>query len=107
MNIVVKSYDEFVAEYYENKYDGKCKCAIPGCGKPAYYEGGDARCWFPVCEEHARIEEHYVNYLRGVQKRIRTRRIWADEPALNDLAMEVAQKIAEIMEERMSDSILG
>lgn len=49
-----------------------CKCGVAGCDNKGLYEGGDSRCWFPICEEHGELRHSYLRYLRG-------RRILVDE----------------------------
>ena len=63
MNYGVLSYEEFLER--EKKYDGTGKCYCYDCDKPALYEGGDARCWCPMCEEHSSMPARYRTYLRG------------------------------------------
>ena len=40
-----------------------CKCGVAGCHERGLYEGGDARCWFPMCEQHADMRTRYLHYL--------------------------------------------
>ena len=61
--IQVDTYEEFLETH--KKYVGDQKCFIPGCDQPAYYEGGDARFYCGMCEEHCRMKEHYRLYLRA------------------------------------------
>ena len=63
MNYGVLSYEEFLER--EKKYDGEDSCYVYDCDKPGIYEGGDARCWCPMCEEHACMQSKYRSYLRG------------------------------------------
>lgn len=53
-------YDEWLKQ--QVKYTD-CECAVYGCNKPGLYESGDARCWFPSCEEHASMKQQYLIYL--------------------------------------------
>ena len=47
-------------EYKQMKVKYKnAKCGVLDCGKPAPYEGGDERCWFSMCEEHAKLKDRY------------------------------------------------
>lgn len=45
------------------KYDGNIKCIVYGCNKPGLYEGGDSRCYCPMCAEHADMAGRYLYYL--------------------------------------------
>ena len=55
------TYPEYRESKKDPKYvDGKGKCFVAGCDKPAYFEGGDARFWCGMCEEHADIRFDYV-----------------------------------------------
>lgn len=54
-------YDEWLKE--QVKYTD-CKCGVYGCDKPGLYEGGDSRCWFPACEEHAYMKQRYLHYCK-------------------------------------------
>ena len=57
----IKTYQEYRDEHKDPKYaDGKDECFVGGCKQPAYYEGGDARYWCGMCEEHAGIRYRYV-----------------------------------------------
>ena len=42
-----------------------CKCGVCGCNNKGLYEGGDARCWFPICEEHNDMRREYLDQLYG------------------------------------------
>ena len=95
MDIKILTYEEFIAKH--NKYDGKCECAMPGCNKPAYYEGGDARCWFPVCEEHSTISGQYVLYLNDIKHKLETRAKW-DSGDSSLLSLYV--RVLELLESR-------
>lgn len=93
MDIHIKSYEEFCDEH--KKYDGG-KCYVAGCNQPAYYEGGDARCWCPMCEDHADMPSFYYSYLGRVRKQIETRMKWdKKDPTLKGLLELVtnAQKV--------------
>ena len=37
-----------------------CKCGVAGCNEQGLYEGGDARCWFPICEKHGELRKQYL-----------------------------------------------
>ena len=55
-----------------------CKCGVFGCNNDGLYEGGDSRCWFPVCEEHSALRNTYLHYLCN-------RRIYVDKNiSMND-----------------------
>ena len=68
----IKSFEEFREEYrkiwLEPKYFG-LPCIV--CGKPAEYEGGDARFYCGVCEEHSRLKEEYKYYIDKIEKDIK------------------------------------
>ena len=74
MEFEVMTYSEFEAKH--KKYDGHETCFVPGCNKPAYYEGGDARFYCGVCAEHARLNEMYHEYLVCLEKRLMVRLLW-------------------------------
>ena len=98
MELKIKSYEEFCAEH--KKYDG-CECYIPGCNQPAYYEGGDARCWCPMCEEHFDMKKWYSLYLLSVKKQILVRMKWdKTDPTLKDLLYDINARLAEVSDER-------
>lgn len=78
MNARLLTYEEYKSENRRPKYFG-LKCFIQGCNKPAEYEGGDARCWFGVCEEHAGIRESYEEYVRHLEYKKAIRRMWMKE----------------------------
>lgn len=80
----IQTYPEFLEE--RKKYKDDQKCYIPGCNKPGLYEGGDARCWCPMCEKHARLKEHYVSDLKYIKRRLIARLTWAkdDEKAKHE-----------------------
>lgn len=91
MDIKIKTYDEFINDH--KKYDGTHKCFIPGCDKPAYYEGGDSRFYCGMCEEHAEMKEYYRVYLRGIRRTIRIRMLWdKDDTTLVSLYNDVLYK---------------
>ncbi len=54
------TYPEYRESKKDSKYSGTDTCFVAGCDKPAYYEGGDARYWCGMCEEHADIRFDYV-----------------------------------------------
>jgi DNA polymerase len=58
------TYKDFLAN--NKKYDGTTECFVFGCGKKAYYEGGDSRWYCGMCEEHASMKEKYNLYLSRV-----------------------------------------
>lgn len=39
-----------------------CKCGVGGCHEQGLYEGGDMRCWFPICEEHGELRKRYLQF---------------------------------------------
>ena len=93
MELQIKSYEEFCAEH--KKYDGG-KCIVAGCNQPAYYEGGDARCWCPMCEDHIGMPGLYYRYLTRIRKQIEVRMKWdKNDPTLEGLLKDVtdAQKM--------------
>lgn len=57
----ILTYKEYLDKH--KKYDGKTTCFVQGCNKPAFYEGGDARFYCCVCEDHADMEQSYLSYL--------------------------------------------
>ena len=53
-------------EQYKNKnvkYDLNTKCFVFDCNKPGLYEGGDARFYCGMCEEHSNLRGRYRLYL--------------------------------------------
>lgn len=93
MDIQIETYDEYKNQL--KKYNGTCGCAMPGCDKPAEYEGGDARCWFPVCEEHARLKEDYITHLRYLRRKVETRKMWdKTDGTLDDLLVHINKRLA-------------
>lgn len=95
MDIKILSYEEFVNQY-EKKYDSSTKCVIQGCDEPGYYEGGDARCWCPMCEKHSHIPGSYFRYLHDLKHRIEIRVLWdKDDSSLKNLYSEIVDKIHE------------
>lgn len=94
MELNIKSYKEFCTEH--KKYDG-VRCCVGECDQPAYYEGGDARCWCPMCEEHADIKNHYLAYLIYHRRKVETRMKWdITDPTLIPLLKDIIAKIAEV-----------
>lgn len=75
--------DEFYIPTYEEyklskvKYSPDQTCGVMDCKEPGLYEGGDARCWFPMCEKHARIREQYESHAHYIRRRKRIRKLWA------------------------------
>lgn len=95
MDIKIFSYEEFVKRY-EKKYDSSTKCIVQGCDEPGYYEGGDARCWCPMCEKHVELPGYYLGYLRGLKHSIEIRMIWdKDDLSLKNLHSEIVDRINE------------
>ena len=60
------SYEQWLET--KKEYSGKEKCFVNGCDKPAFYEGGDARYYCGMCEEHAGMKMKYQWYLGGDTK---------------------------------------
>jgi hypothetical protein len=58
--VEIVTYPEFRETMKDSHYTGKDECFVGGCKQPAYYEGGDARFWCGMCEEHAAIRYRYV-----------------------------------------------
>lgn len=58
----LKTYPEYRDSHKKPEYFG-CTCFVGGCNKPAEYEGGDARYYCGMCEEHAYIKRSYLDYL--------------------------------------------
>lgn len=56
----IMTYEEFLKS--KVKYHN-VKCMVYDCKKEGSYEGGDSRCWCPMCEEHADMEREYRFYL--------------------------------------------
>lgn len=73
----IPTYDEY--KQSKKKYTGEITCGVPGCENPGLYEGGDYRCWFPICEEHGRIREYYENHVDYIKHRIRIRNLWTKQ----------------------------
>ena len=94
MDISIKTYEEFANEH--KKYDGSAKCFVYGCDKPAYYEGGDARFYCGMCEEHVGLKESYLLNLKNIKNKIRIRMLWdKDDPTLKCLYDEITRRIKE------------
>jgi hypothetical protein len=93
----IKAYQEFLDEH--KKYDGTGKCICSGCKESAYYEGGDKRCWCPMCEEHVGMKERYRSYLEKIHRSLRVRRIWnPDEPNIDQNICHVEKLLEETKE---------
>lgn len=58
----LKTYPEYRDSHKKPEYFG-CTCFVGGCNKPAEYEGGDARYYCGMCEEHANVKRDYLSYL--------------------------------------------
>lgn len=55
------TYEEYLKMKTKYKPTTKCGVLVPEpCDKPGLYEGGDTRCWFPMCEEHAHMKDRYI-----------------------------------------------
>ena len=57
---MILTYDDWLKS--QIKYTD-CKCGVAGCNEKGLYEGGDARCWFPICEKHTDMKQRYLHYL--------------------------------------------
>jgi hypothetical protein len=69
---------------------------VQPCDKPAYYEGGDARFYCAMCEEHVGMKHEYRSYLKGIEKKIRIRMAWCkNDPTLETLYKAVISKLKE------------
>ena len=94
MDIKIKSYEEFANE--RKKYDGTNKCFVMGCDKPGFYEGGDARFYCGMCEEHARLKEYYISDLKYIEKKVRIRMMWdKTDKTLESILNDIANKLLE------------
>lgn len=60
----VPTYEEYAKS--QVKYDGNTKCFVFDCNKPGLYEGGDARFYCGMCEEHSGLRNSYRMHLRGL-----------------------------------------
>lgn len=58
---IILSYSEFLQD--QVKYPEDTKCFVYDCNKPGIYEGGDARFYCGMCEEHASMVSKYRLYL--------------------------------------------
>ena len=98
--LTIKSYKEFAGEH--KKYDGSSKCFVQGCDKPAYYEGGDSRFYCGMCEDHVALKEQYISYLKGLERKIRTRMLWWDknDPTLELLYNKVIANLNNVVREQ-------
>lgn len=61
---LVPTYEDFLKSRV--KYSGNTKCFVGGCNKPGLYEGGDARYYCGMCEEHSGMRRSYRMYLRSL-----------------------------------------
>ena len=57
----VLTYEDFLKSRV--KYSGDTKCFVYDCNKPGLYEGGDARYYCGMCEEHFGMRSSYRMYL--------------------------------------------
>lgn len=73
-----------------------CECGVAGCHERGLYEGGDARCWFPMCERHADMRARYLSYL--YTKRFKIERAIDVEIAYQQM-LERKQKLENRIEE--------
>lgn len=84
----IKSYEEFANDH--KKYSGYYQCFVHGCDKPGYYEGGDARFYCGMCEEHVGLKESYLVYLNHLERKIRIRMMWdKDDAGLEELINKI------------------
>lgn len=60
--ILFPAYREYRDAQKKPQYAGET-CFVAGCDRPAEYEGGDARYYCGMCEEHADIRCSYVREL--------------------------------------------
>ena len=81
------------------KYSDTTKCIIYNCDKPGLYEGGDARCWCPMCEEHAEIERSYRMYLNSI---IGNMDAAVSRAKMYEIAKNKVNKIHERLEEALN-----
>ena len=58
------TYEDFLK--LRRKYDGKSKCYVYDCKEAGIYEGGDSRCYCPMCEKHANMSASYKLYLHCI-----------------------------------------
>ena len=58
---IILNYEDWLKT--QEKYDGSRSCFVYDCDRPALYEGGDARYYCGMCEEHASMEGRYRSYL--------------------------------------------
>lgn len=97
----VISYEEFCKERV--KYNGKTfVCFVQGCNKEAWYEGGDARFYCCMCEEHAGIKESYIDHLKRLRFKIKTRLTWCNigREKNKKLLEDIETKLAAIVKEK-------
>ena len=84
------------------KYPPGVKCMVYKCKKDALFEGGDARCYCPMCEEHADIKKQYHSYLSSMCYSIDdTLNLSAEE--MYNLVMERREKLENKLEKALKD----
>ena len=57
------TFEQFKEAMKDSKYNSDSKCICCGSNN-AFWEGGDARYYCSVCEEHAGLESAYKAYLK-------------------------------------------
>ena len=69
MSLEILTYEEFLKS--KVKYHN-VKCMVYDCKEDGLYEGGDTRCWCPMCAKHADMEQAYRFYLTNFKHIINT-----------------------------------
>lgn len=71
------TYEEYLKSKVKYPPNTKCGVGVPTpCKEPGIYEGGDSRCWFPMCERHADMRGEYnlyENYKPIVKEKLKIR----------------------------------
>lgn len=66
------TYEEYKESQKVKKYvESNLECFVCGCHKKAEYEGGDARWYCGVCEEHAHLKEYYDTFITNKEPLIK------------------------------------
>lgn len=94
INGMPESYAHYLETHKE--YEGEYECYVSGCTRPAYFEGGDSRCWCPMCEEHAGMKDRYLSLMRRAEAKVHTRMLWDKtdqtlEPLLNTIRSRIKE----------------
>lgn len=90
----IKTYEEFKEEHKDLGAPGNnCKCFY--CDKTAEYISGDARFYYPSCEEHAEMKERYNFYKERAIARIQAREKWTKLPWVKEALDELEKDILE------------